>query len=239
MINTYKESSLHKSLKELYALNINGRTEVECEGYIYDILTDDGNIIEIQTQNLGKLLKKIQDAISHNKKCTIVHPVIIKKNIETYSQEGNLIKKTVSPKKENEYTLLKDLTGIWPVLLNELFSLEVPFIEMTEERLETKNLEQSENKKRRFKKNWQKSNKRLVEIKYTKNFHCKEDYLALLPENLPREFKVSDLSKLLKEDKSKAKNASKYAGLLAWLYNKTGLIKQIGKEGKAFVYKIK
>ena len=57
MINTYKESSLHRTLKELYAAKTVGKTEVEADGHIYDILTDKGEVIEIQTQNLAKLKK--------------------------------------------------------------------------------------------------------------------------------------------------------------------------------------
>ena len=85
MINTYKESSLHRTLKELYALEKDSKTEVEADGHIYDILTKDGNVIEIQTQNLGKLLRKIQDALSKNRSCKIVHPLSVSKTIETYS----------------------------------------------------------------------------------------------------------------------------------------------------------
>lgn len=121
MINTYKESTLHRTLKELYALEEDSKTEAEADGHIYDILTKDGKVIEIQTQNLGKLLKKIQDALSRNRICKIVHPVVVSKTIETYTEEGILVKKSRSPKKENEYTLLKELTGLYPILLEKKF----------------------------------------------------------------------------------------------------------------------
>ena len=62
-INTYNESSLHNTLKIFYAEKFGGKTEVEAEGHIYDILCDDGQVIEIQTKNLSKLAGKIKDAI--------------------------------------------------------------------------------------------------------------------------------------------------------------------------------
>ena len=145
MINTYKESSLHRTLKELYALEEGSRTEVEKDGHIYDILTKEGNVIEIQTQNLGKLLRKIQDALSKGRKCTVIHPVIESKTIETHSKDGTLLKKHKSPKKQNEYTMLRELTGIYPVLLEENFTLKAVFTKTTELRTETENPEQSEN----------------------------------------------------------------------------------------------
>ena len=59
-INTYNESSLHKTLKTLYASENGFQTEVKKDGYIYDILDAEGNAIEIQTKNLSKLLPKIK-----------------------------------------------------------------------------------------------------------------------------------------------------------------------------------
>ncbi len=236
MINTYKESSLHKTLKELYALNENAKTEVSCDGHIYDILTKKGNVIEIQTLNLGKLLPKIQDALSKGRKCKIVHPIIISKTIETYDKNGKLLKKSKSPKKENEYTLLKDLTGIFPLLLEKNFCLEVPFIKMTEKRQKTEKPEQSENKRRRFKKDWQKIDKKLNEITETKTFSSKKDYLALLPEKLPQTFTVNDIRSQLKNDNTKPKNAPLYANLIAWLYVRMNIFKEVGKVGNAKIY---
>lgn len=237
MINTYKESSLHRTLKELYALNENAKTEVSCDGHIYDILTNEGNVIEIQTLNLGKLLPKIQDALKKGRKCKIVHPIILSKAIETYDKSGKLLKKSKSPKKENEYTLLKDVTGIYPILLEKNFCLEVPFITMTEKRQKTDKPEQSENKRRRFKKDWQKIDKTLKEIVETKTFKNKEDYINLLPNNLAETFSVKDIYNLLKKDKTKPKNASSYANLIAWLFLRMNIFEQIGKNGKAKIYK--
>lgn len=61
--STINESNLHHSLKVLYSEIYQGKTEVEQDGYIYDIVSKNGNIIEIQTKNLSKLLNKIQSTI--------------------------------------------------------------------------------------------------------------------------------------------------------------------------------
>lgn len=238
MINTYKESSLHRTLKNLYALEEGSKTEAAADGHIYDILTKDGNVIEIQTQNLGKLLEKIQDALAKNRKCKIVHPLIAAKTIETYSEDGILLKKSRSPKKANEYTLLKELTGIFPVLPEKNFSLEILFVKTTEIRKKTETPEQSENKKRRFKKDWQKTDKKLNEIIETKIFSYPKSYLELLPCGLPEEFCAKDIAELLKRDKSKPKNAGSFANLIAWLFSRTGIFEQTKTKGRTKFYRI-
>lgn len=238
MINTYKESSLHRTLKELYALEEGSRTEVEKDGHIYDVLTKEGNVIEIQTQNLGKLLRKIQDALSKGRKCTVIHPVIESKTIETHSKDGTLLKKHKSPKKQNEYTMLRELTGIYPVLLEENFTLKAVFTKTTELRTETENPEQSENGRRRFKKNWQKADKKLEEITGTKIFSEAKDYLALLPKGLSEEFCAKDISALLKTDSARPKNAYAYANLMAWLFVRMNIFEQTKTEGRTKFYKI-
>lgn len=238
MINTYKESTLHRTLKELYALEEDSKTEAEADGHIYDILTKDGKVIEIQTQNLGKLLKKIQDALSRNRICKIVHPVVVSKTIETYTEEGILVKKSRSPKKENEYTLLKELTGLYPILLEKKFTLEILFVKTTEIRTKTKIPEQSENKRRRFKKDWQKTDKKLNEITGTKIFSCTKDYMELIPKELPDEFCAKDIAEALKKDRTKPKTAANSANLIAWLFLRMNIFEQTSSKGRTKFYKI-
>ena len=68
MINTLNETSLHKSLKAIYRIQCNGKSEVKIGAYIADILCPDGGIIEIQTGTLGKLLKKTEFFLSEKRK---------------------------------------------------------------------------------------------------------------------------------------------------------------------------
>ena len=69
MINTYNETKLHKTLKEIYAMKHDGaRTEVTCGKYIADILLEDGGIIEIQTGTLASLAPKIAYFLAEKRK---------------------------------------------------------------------------------------------------------------------------------------------------------------------------
>ena len=69
------------------------------------------------------------------------------KTIITTDCDNNIISKRKSPKKGNIYDLFSELTGIYPILLNENFTLEILEINMSEIRIKTDELVQSQNKK--------------------------------------------------------------------------------------------
>lgn len=102
MINTLNETHLHKTLKEIYlAQNEGSRSEVDIskeksfasenavtsKKYICDIVTKEGNVIEIQTGSLGHLMPKIMFLIALKKKVTVVYPLVTVKYIETYEKQ--------------------------------------------------------------------------------------------------------------------------------------------------------
>lgn len=236
--STLKESSLHSTLKKIYAYQNDGQTEVELNNHIYDIVTKENEIIEIQNQNLNHLLPKIKDTIEKGMKIKVVHPVIVTKYIELYNKDKNLIKRTKSPAKGCIYSIFKELKGIYPVLLEKSFTLEVPFITITEIRIQEELPVQSENKLRRFKRNWNKQNKKLNEILESRTFKCREDYLSLLPSELPQEFYSKDLEKALKEAKMPAR-IYKNANLILWVFHKMKLIELTKTEKRRKYYKIK
>lgn len=239
MINTYNESSLHKTLKELYALKENAQTEVLKNNHIYDVLKSDGTIIEIQTKNLGKLYAKTKDSLNLGLKCTIVHPIATETIIITKDKDGNTLSKRKSPKKNSIYSIFRELTSIYPLLLENNFKLEVLETIITEERIKTETPVQSKNKQRRFKKNWNKADKKLNKILNTRIFKTKNDYLELLPEGLPEEFTTKEIQILLKQNKSLPKSAANYTSLMVWVFNKMGLIEQTGTKNRFKTYRIK
>lgn len=236
--STLNESSLHNTLKKIYAYQNNGQTEIELNSHIYDIVTRENEIIEIQNQNLSHLLPKIKDTIEKGMRIKVVYPVIVTKNIELYDKNSLLIKKSKSPVKGCVYSIFKEIKGIYQVLLNPLFTLEVPFITITEIRLQEEDAVQSQNKLRRYKRNWNKNNKKLNEILETKSFTCREDYLSLLPADLPEEFYSRDLATSLKAIKTPARIYNN-SNLILWVLNKMDLIELTRKEKRRNYYKIK
>ena len=237
-INIYNESSLHNTLKAYYAVTKDGKMEIKLDGYIYDVVTDDGKIYEIQTKNLSKLLPKIMTTLENKRKITVVHPIVIEKKVALYDDDGNIISKRKSPKKQTIYSIFDELTGIYPVLLDKNFTLEILEIKMIEERKRTSEPVQSKNSRRRFKKDWVKTNKRLEEIITTHQFKNKKDYLSLLPPNLPETFCAKDLATAFNTAGTYPKEAEKKAHLILWVLSRMELIEFIEIKNRSRHYKI-
>ena len=233
--STLNESKLHNSLKILYQEIYDGQTEVEQYGHVYDIVSKNGNIIEIQTKNLAKLLPKILDTIEKGHNVKLVHPVPLITRIELQDEEGKIISKRKSPKKGSIYSIFRELTGIYPLLTNPHFSLEVVEIEMTEERVRTNQPVQSKNGRRRFRRNWNKTGKRLDTIINTTRFSKPEDYLKLLPP-LQKPFCAKDLKQALDKAPAIPKHTAD-AHLIIWVLSHAGLIEQVETKGRSKYYK--
>ena len=131
-----------------------------------------------------------------------------------------------------------ELTGIYSVLLDKHFSLEIVEIDMIEERIMTEKPVQSKNGKRRFKKEWIKSDKRLDKIIDTRRFDEKKDFLDLLPKNLPQEFCAKDIKNKLKESKLSSRILNN-ANLIIWVFNKMELIEYTTTKNRFRYYKLR
>lgn len=237
MINTYNESSLHKTLKKLYSLENSYQTEVKKDGFVFDIISDKNEIIEIQTQSIEKLIPKIEYAIKNNIKIKIIIPITTQKRIIT-KYENQIISNRISPKKENIYHLFEKIKGIHKYLLSKNLNLEILLIESTEYRLKTNIPVQSKNKKRRFKKDWIKTDKSLNKIIQTIQFNNKQDYLKLLPQNCPIEFSSKDIKNLFMQDKNIPKTILSKINIMLWVYNKANFLIHTSTNGRLKFYKI-
>lgn len=242
MINTLNESSLHKTLKTLYSLEKDTKTEEKIGQWICDIVKKNGEIIEIQTANVSSLRVKIEDLLSAERKVTVVHPVAVCKTIETYAKDGRLLSKRKSPKKETVYSIFRQITGLYPLLLHNNFSLEIPEIAVTEFRIKTENPVQLQNKSRRFLRNWIKTDKKLSEILTTRRFKTAGDYLQLLPQftsgetALRNDFTTKETAALIRETYSAG--AAQFTSCMFWVLKKMNLIEVLYKKGNEVHYKI-
>jgi hypothetical protein len=229
MIEIYNESQLHRTLKTFYAEQTDGKTEQKIDGKVCDIVTVSGEIIEIQTGNLGKLASKIAH-LTQNHKLRIVYPLALEKYIETFDENGVLISMHKSPKKCSIYSIFRELTGIYPWLFSENFTLEVLEVTVTEKRVKTPEPVQLPNKSRRFRKNWYKTGKELRTMGTSRIFSNLSDYAALLPDTLPAEFSANDLA---------ASGIGKDAALMIWVAQKLEIIEFTEKKGKSRYYRRK
>lgn len=233
MINTLNETSLHKSLKAFYRIQCNGKTEEKVGAYIVDILCPDGGIIEIQTGTLGKLKSKAEFFLLQNRKIKIVYPLAALKYIETRDTAGKITRRK-SPLKKSIYSAFREITALVPVLLDKNFTLEIIEAVITEERIKTEEPIQSKNRRRRFKKDWQKTGKRLDQLGKVFILHGKSSYKKLIPENLPETFTSKDFFESLKQNSSTVKRSD--ANFTLWILSKIGIINEAGKRGNAKIY---
>lgn len=241
MINTYNESDLHLTLKKIYALETNGKTEVPLAGtsWICDILDENGNAVEIQTSNLSALTEKAEYILGSGKKIKIVHPVLQEKFIEMTDAGGNTIYRKKSPKKATIYDSLRGMTKICTLFLNPNCTLEVLFVRATEIRRQTEKETQIFNKSRRHLKNWVPAGKRLDEILSKKTFTKPSDFTNLLCGAEKTEsglFRLCDVSKAVRE-KYGARNA-RWANLLVWILLKMDLIEIKEIRGRSKFYQL-
>ena len=239
MINTFNESSLHKTLKSLYSSGKSENCEVKLNGKIYDVINKDGTIIEIQTRNLSKLLAKISDVILQKRKIKIVYPLVQEKTIETFTSDGSLIKRRKSPVHLSIYDAILELMHLYPVLLNENVEVEILFVSIIEKRLQEDSKVQSKNKKRRFCKDWNKSDKCLKKIFSTKIFSLPSDYISLIPKTCLPIFCAKDISLALKNDKRLPARSAKTSHALLWLLSHLELIEYVKIENRSRYYKVK
>ena len=237
--STLNESKLHQTLKTLYSVQNDAQTEVLKNGYVYDIFSEENGIIEIQTKNLAKLLPKIMDALERKIKITLVYPLPLETKILLTDEQGNKISYRKSPKKNNIYSIFRELTGIYPILLEPDFTLEIVEVKITEERMRTQEPVQSQNRRRRFRRNWIKTGKKLDEILETRRLKTKDDYLELLPAGLEEEFCAKNISELLKKSNSvSAPQALNIAHLIIWVFARMNLIEFTSTKNRSRFYKI-
>lgn len=234
MINTLNESSLHKSLKEIYRIKESNAgnillPEVKVGRYICD-LANKTNIVEIQGGNLSALKKKL-DFLLTDYRVKVVYPVVRKKHIITVNAQGEVLRKAVSPKKCSIYSIFKEMTKLSEIILHENLEIHGVEVIVQELRLATDEPQQSKNKRRRFMQSWQKVDKKLEETGKTVILDNEGDYLALLGDLLQREkFTLTDLAEVA---------GKKNAGYMKYVLLKAGLLEEIFGEGRRKNFRVK
>ena len=238
MINTYNETRLHETLKTLYQVSTRGECEAKVGGYVADVLVPDGSIIEIQTANLSSLKDKIAFFLSQGRSVKVVYPLPVSKTIETHDETTGKTIRRKSPIKKNIFSLFRELTGFTALLLDERLTIEVLEADVTEERVKVIEAVQSQNNRRRVKKDWLKTGKRLDALGEKSVFCGRASYERLLPKGLPPSFCKADFYTLLCEQNPAVKVKKDDASLMLWVYEKIGLVECTGMRGKAKLYRL-
>ncbi len=212
-IGTYKEKRLHALLKDFY-MPPDARQEVrltdemmcaryvdltdaatrrERDRYVADILTDEGEIIEIQTGGFYPLIKKLHFYLcATDFDVTVVHPMPAAKYLRWMNPDtGEISAAHKSPKRGKARDVAKELYWLMPYLAEPRFKLVIALIDVEEIRLQN---------------GWGNGGKRGSErydrfplaLQSEVVFECPEDYAAVFlppPEVLSAPFTAAEYAK--------------------------------------------
>lgn len=218
-VGTLGEKTLHAVLKRMIEPDMS-RHEVKLGRYTADVLNAHG-VFEIQTRNLHKLKPKLTALLPYYP-VTVVVPAIETKWLLIMDPEtGELTGRRKSPKRGKAADLLPELAYLKPLLLD-------PNLSFLLIRLEGEQLRKLTGQKRRPVTPLEFAPTRFLGTICLKTA---EDYAALLPPDLPKEFTARDLGKALG---LAAGQSSAAAGVLCHV----GAIRRIGREKSAYLYTI-
>lgn len=221
-IGTLQEKTVHAVLKDYYAPS-EDMQEIPVNGYVADIFTGK-EIIEIQTANFNKMREKLNSFLPEYP-VTIVYPIPYIKWLSWIDEEsGECSPLRKSPVKGNIYKAFYELYKIKSYLQNENLKLCFPFLNIEEYRLLN---------------GWSKDKKK-GSCRYDRIpvamvdeicFERVEDYLQLVPYELEEPFTAAEFAKNVKIRKEEA-------GRVLHILNYLQVIRQEGKKGKAYLYRV-
>ncbi len=221
-IGTLQEKTMHAILKDYYAPD-RDMQEIPVNGYVADIFTG-SEIIEIQTANFNKMRAKL-DSFLPDYPVTIVYPVVHIKWLSWIDEEtGECSPLRKSPVKGNIYKAFYELYKIKSYLPDKNLRLCFPLLDVEEYRL----LNGWSRDKKRGSHRYDRIPAAMVgEIR----FERVEDYLQLVPYELPEPFTAEEFAKAVKIRKEEA-------GRVLHILNYLHVIEYCGKKGKAYAYQV-
>ncbi len=220
-IGILNEKPLHASLKEWVA-QPGDKFEVKVDGFFIDIVQGD-LLIEIQTGSFASIKAKLKKLLRSHR-VRLIYPIAHEKWIVKLPKNDN-DKRTrrKSPKRGRVEELFYEMVSFPQLLAHPNFSLEVI---MTKEE-EIREYKKNKNWRR---KGWGTVERRLLDVVNQISFEEPSDWLSLLPDGI-EEFTTKDLAEKLRISKALAQK-------MAYCLRKADVVKLVGKEGRANLYKI-
>jgi hypothetical protein len=219
-IGTLHESSLHSSLKLWYE-KAEDQLEVPLENFVIDIVRED-LLIEIQTKNFFTIKKKLETLLK-NHRVLLIHPIVKDKWIINVDQQTNkIISKRLSPSHQSYLDIFEELIRIPDLISNPNLTIELVLVQIEEFRI-------NDGKGSWRRKGWSIFDKRLVNVLEKKVFCSPIDFLMLKPTTLKSPFTNAELAYSLEKP-------LRLAQKMSYCLRKMGIIKVIGKSGRAFLF---
>ena len=221
-INLYSEHSLHATLKE-YLAGPGDRLEVLVGGRVVDLVRADGELVEVQTGSLGKIVPKVLALAAAGHKVRIVHPIAAEREIrrlDPTTQE--LLSVRRSPKRGDVYSLFDELVKAAGLIASRNVTVEVLIVRT------------AEFKTRDGSGSWRRRGDRLidrelVEVLSTRSFRTRGQWLALIPKTLPPPWSSAALGEALGIAPDRARK-------ILYCLARAGLLVEAKKDGRLKTY---
>ncbi len=221
-IGTLGEKTLHAVLKRYFEPHTDSQ-EVKVGGFVADICGENG-IIEIQTRQLFRLVKKLETFLEYSD-VTVVYPVFPLRYVRWLDpQTGELSERHKSPRKESIHSIFREIYGIKYALDNPRFKLCVMMIEAEDIRY----LNGRDKSRKRGSSRCDRLPLALMDEVW---FERPEDYRAVIPEGLGERFGAGEYAKACRISIDDARCE---LNVLCYL----GLCRVAGKNGRTNIYAI-
>jgi len=224
-VGTQNEKLIHAVLKNYYA-PYSDEQEIKIGRYFADAVSEDG-IFEIQTRSLYRLREKLSD-FTAAARVTIVYPVEYEtRTVYLNSDTGEIAKETPFRKADPKVKIFDELYSLRGFLDNERVRIILAYLKV-EKRVyfHGNTLPDLRNRRTRQKLAIEK-----IPLKLLKEtvLDTTEDYRVYLPDGLPEVFTKKEFAKLTKEG----------AGSLRLeVLRSAGVIKQVGTQGRSYLYSV-
>ena len=184
------ETSLHRQLKQLYAVGDAGQ-EIRLGKFRIDVVR--GNqLIEIQHGSLAAIRAKIEFLLPKYQ-ILVVKPLVVRKFlIQCNQKDGPPVARRLSPKKGSILSLFDELIYFTRLFPHRNLVLETPLVEIEEWRYA------GHGKRRRWRRNdFQVADQKLVHLIGVEQFRTSADLLRLIPTSLPSPFHTGHLAEAM------------------------------------------
>lgn len=198
--------------------------ESPVDGYVVDLVREDGLLIEIQTSGFSSMRAKTARLLSNGRRVRIVHPIPTDKTIVKVDADGTTVSRRMSPKHGRPSDIFAELVSFPDLLATG--SLEIDVVLTVEEEIRHHTPDRSWRRK-----GWSVRERRLVDVTGTMLLACIDDVCALLPEGLPETFTTADIAVALGSPRRTAQQ-------MAYCLRETGVIDLVGKRGNTLEYRL-
>lgn len=222
-ITTYREGSLHAALKARYAAAIPGASvEAAVDGFVVDVAGPD-ELVEIQTGSFASASRKLA-RLAAGHRIVLVHPIPVEKWLIRVDEDGVVLRRGRSPRRGLPFDLFDELVHIPALVGAPGFRIELALTIEEEVRGPI-----PPGERRRYPRDWQRLDRRLVDVVETIRIDAPADLLALLPRDVPEWFTTADLA-------AGARRSSRLAQRAAYCLERSGATVRGPRQGRFVSY---